>query len=571
MRSSTSKAVQSLSELEVWVIDCQTTGASPAHGAVLEIGWARVTANGAGVDRSEAHWVALPPGERVTARVRELTGFDEALASATLGAPEVWQRLRASMDHAPRVPAAIHFASFELAFLRDWANRFEPGGAFPLDAVCLHAVATRLYPDLPRQSLRALAGYLGHGLDLTRRCSAHVEATAFIWQRLAIELGARGVHSWDELARFLAAPKPRRGKKRHFPLPSARYRSLPDAPGVYHFLRANGDLLYVGKAASLKKRVSGHFTGGAATTPRALEMLAQIHDVQIVCTRTVLEAALLENEEIKTRAPLYNLQLTNDGASWFASARLDSVRPAPDAEHRRGPLPSTFSVRAVRVIRDLLAGAEATPLRRAIAVETAERWAPDAAVFAAGFARFVERHVGPDAPSDSRRALVLGARRLLAAARSPGARDDSESDADEPTASPGSWDADRVLRHLERAVAHGHQLLDRARWLCLLCDSLVVFREPSSELSRRLTLRGGRLVDARDAPPDALGEVEPARTSMRPLCVRQASLDRAHYDRLRTLTTELKRIQRDGGEVAVRVGRSRWLRAEALAGVLRGV
>jgi DNA polymerase III subunit epsilon len=563
------EAVEPLSELAVWVIDCQTTGASPAHGVVLEIGWGRVTAGGSGVERAEAHWVALPPGERVTERVRELTGFDEALASVTLQAAEVWQRLRASMEHAARVPAAIHFASFELAFLRDWAGRFEPGGRFPLDAVCLHALAARLYPDLPRQSLRALAGYLGHGLDLQRRCSAHVEATAFIWQRLAVALGECGVHTWDELARFLAAPKPPRGKKRRFALPSARYRSLPDAPGVYRFLRGNGDLLYVGKAASLKKRVSGHFTAGAATTPRALEMLAQIHDIQITSTPTVLEAALLENEEIKALGPLYNLQLTNDGASWFVSSRLDSARPEPDAEHRRGPLPSTFSVRAVGAIRELSRGAEASRSRRAVAVETWERWAPDEDVFSAGFARLVERHPALDAQKDPRRALGQIARQLRAGAPAPGARgEEAENDAGEPSPSLGSWDPERVLRHLERAIAHGHQLLERARWLCLLCDSVVIFREPGSELSRQLTLRGGHVLEASDV---ASGGPEPGPLEPRSLLERQASLDRTHYDRLRTLTTELKRVQRDGGTVAVRVGRARWLRGGALARILRGV
>jgi DNA polymerase-3 subunit epsilon len=563
--------VQSLSELAVWVVDCQTTGASPAHGAVLEIGWARVSASSAELAHAEAHWVALPPGERVTPRVRELTGFDEALASVTLEAAEVWQRLRASMEHAPRVPAAIHFASFELAFLRDWASRFEPSAPFPFDAVCLHAIAARLYPDLPRQSLRALAGYLGHGLDLTRRCSAHVEATAFIWQRLALELGARGVHTWDELAQFLAAPKPPRGKKRRFALPSARYRSLPDAPGVYRFLRANGDLLYVGKAASLKKRVSGHFTAGVASTPRALEMLAQIHDIQITPTPTVLEAALLENEEIKARKPLYNLQLTNDGASWFVGSGLDSVRAEPDAEHRRGPLPSTFSVRAVGVIRELLRGAEPTRARRAVAVETSERWAPDEAAFAAGFARFVARHLAGGAARDPRRALTSVGHQLLAAARAPGARgEEAESEGEEATSAQTSWDPDRVLRHLERAVAHGQQLLDRARWLCLLCDSTVVFREPGSELTRRLTLHGGHVLDASDAPPQGLASASADCHELvaRSLHDRQASLDRTHYDRLRTLTTELKRILRDGGTVAVRVSRRRWFRDGALARLL---
>jgi DNA polymerase III subunit epsilon len=575
--------VQPLSELALWVIDCQTTGASPAHGVVLEIGWGRVSAGFPEVQRAESHWVALPPGERVSARVRQLTGFDEALATTALGAEQVWQRLRADMAHAPRVPAAIHFAQFELAFLRDWANRFEPGQPFPLDTVCLHAIAARLHPDLPRQSLRALAGYLGHGIDLTRRCSAHVEATAFIWHRLATELAEQGVGTWEQLASWLSAPKPARSgaRKRRFPLPSTRYRSLPDAPGVYRFLRARGDLLYVGKAASLKKRVSGHFTAGSATTPRALEMLSQIHDIAVTCTPSVLEAALLENEEIKATKPLYNLQLTNDGHTWFMSSRLDSFRPLPDAEHRLGPLPSTFSPRAVGALRQLLAGEPATRALRAAAVETWERWAPDEAVFAAGFARFVERHppllessharsLDPNAP---RRALTSIARQLLSAARAPGARAEeaelaAEVEADEPSGAPDAWDPERVLRHLERGLAHGHQLLARARWLCLLCDSIVVFREPGSERARQLELASGHVLAAGDVSADP---ASPARLRLRPLRERQASFDRSLYDRLRTLTTELKRIQRDGGTVAVRVARERWLCGSALAGVLAWV
>lgn len=574
-----------LSELGVWVIDCQTTGASPAHGVVLEIGWGLCTAGSPRVERAEAHWVALPPGERVSSRVRQLTGFDEAVASVSLAAPEVWQRLRAGMAHAPRVPAAIHFASFELAFLRDWASRFEPEATFPLDAVCLHAIAARLHPDLPRQSLRALAGFLGHGLDLTRRCAAHVEATAFIWHRLATELRERGVGTWQELASWLEAPKPPRssGRKHRFPLPSARYRSLPDTPGVYRFLRANGDLLYVGKAASLRKRVSGHFTAGQATTSRALEMLTQIHDIQVTPTASALEAALLENEEIKLRKPLYNLQLTNDGHSWFMNAQLSSFRSAPDAEHRLGPLPSTFSARAVGAVRELLAGAAPTRALRALAVETWERWAPEEAVFGEGFRLFIERHAelralsqpvaaaSSDARPDPRRALLRVARRLLAAARARGARGEeveAQLDVDEPAASVDSWDADRVLRHLERAVAHGHQLLSRARWLCLLCDSSVAYREPSGDRVRQLVITRGELVAVADA---AAGEPSSPRLPSRPLAQRQSAFDRSQYDRLRTLTTEIKRIQRDGGSVSIQVARRRWLSGEALARLLAAV
>lgn len=561
------RAVARLSELAVWVVDCQTTGASPAHGAVLEIGWGIASAASPDVQRSEVYWVALPPGARVSARVRELTGFDAATASGALGAEEVWRRLRASMQHATPAPAAIHFAKFELAFLRDWSSRFEPGAGFPLDAVCLHAIAARLHPDLPRQSLRALAGYLGHGITLVRRCSEHVEASAFIWHKLVSELAEQGVSTWEDLSRWLAAPKPARAgpKKRRFALPSARYRGLPDAPGVYRFLRANGGLLYVGKAASLKKRVSGHFTAGVGSTPRALEMLSQIHDVQVTVVPTVLEAALLENEEIKATRPLYNLQLTAAGPSWFVDDALGSFARAPGARHRRGPLPSTSAVRGLGAVVALAAGEPASLERRAAAVEVRERWAPPEGLFAEAFQTFVERHALRGSTAELRRHVVGVARVLLGEVRREAV---TEADAEEPSGAPELWDVERVLRHLERAVAHGQQLLDRARWLCLLCESLVEFREPGSDRTRRLLVHVGQPLVAADV---AAGEPVPAPGARLSLLERQAAFDRAHYDRLRTLTTELKRIQRDGGSVAVRLGRGRRLEGAMLERLLRSV
>ena len=59
-----------LSELPVWVFDCQTTGASPTHGVVLEIGWGVAFARQPLAERAESHWVALPPGLRAMAAIR---------------------------------------------------------------------------------------------------------------------------------------------------------------------------------------------------------------------------------------------------------------------------------------------------------------------------------------------------------------------------------------------------------------------------------------------------------------------------------------------------------------------
>jgi DNA polymerase-3 subunit epsilon len=273
--------VRALADLDVLIVDCQTTGASPAFGCVLELGWGVARASRSELASAEAHWIALPEGQRVPRQVQKITGYQPAHAADALPDSDAWARLRQAVQHATAAPTAIHYARFELAFLRDWSARFDPHSPFPFDAVCVHAIATRLYPDLPRQSLRALAGYLGHSLDLARRSLGHVEATAFVWRSLCAELARRGIVSWEQLQAWLAerAPAKKRTTKPSYPLPSERYRSLPDAPGVYRFLRSNGDLLYVGKAASLKKRVSSHFVG-RASKQLAPEMLTQVNEIE---------------------------------------------------------------------------------------------------------------------------------------------------------------------------------------------------------------------------------------------------------------------------------------------------
>jgi DNA polymerase III subunit epsilon len=569
-----SSALPPLAHLEVLIVDCQTTGATPAQGAVLELGWAVTQAEPHAVRHLESHWIALPAGKTVPAQVRKLTGYDPARHTLTLPPAEAWQRLRSLLPTGSPVPMAIHYAHFELGFLRDWGQQFEPELPFPFDAVCVHAIARRLFPELPRRSLRALAGYLGHGLELERRCLGHVEATAFIWSKLSHELCARGVSSWADLREWLATPAPPRPRKRRYPLPAAVYRALPDQPGVYRFLRRNGDVLYVGKASSLRKRVAGHFTAGSSTTERALEMLTQVHEIRPTPTATALEAALLENEEIKSLAPPYNIQLLDeDRHTWFFDRTLDHAAPAPDGDHRRGPVPSPGSVRALRALQELLGGTEPNVALRARAVGAPERWAPDERVFADGYAALLARHaLAATAPERVERELLRVARQLLATtAEEPGSVSEETDEALTASAPPSlrGWDPERVLRHLERGLSHGHQLLQRARWLCLLFDCTIVFHE-LKRAPRLLLLRAGRVVEARDLdePASAL-----LRTSspQRPLHERQAAFDRKQYDRSRTLTSELKRVLRDGGSVRIGLGRQRWLSDPALRAGLRWI
>ena len=91
----------------------------------------------------------------------------------------------------------------------------------------------------------------------------------------------------------------------------AALRSLPSAPGVYRMITAKGDVLYVGKAKNLRKRVSSYASEALLST-RILRMVAQTASLEVVATHTEVEALLLEANLIKQLRPRYNILLRDD-------------------------------------------------------------------------------------------------------------------------------------------------------------------------------------------------------------------------------------------------------------------
>jgi excinuclease ABC subunit C len=115
-----------------------------------------------------------------------------------------------------------------------------------------------------------------------------------------------------------------------------KIRSLPDAPGVYLFKDAGGEVLYIGKAVSLRKRVQSYFTDRdfGYDAERLGSMVGQIADVEFLLTANELEALILESNLIKQRRPRYNIVLRDDKHYPFIRLNLKDPFPALQVSRR---------------------------------------------------------------------------------------------------------------------------------------------------------------------------------------------------------------------------------------------
>lgn len=139
-----------------------------------------------------------------------------------------------------------------------------------------------------------------------------------------------------------------------------KLKGLPKEPGVYFHKSADGEIIYVGKAAVLRNRVRQYFQASRSRDPKTEALVEEIHDTDWMVVDSELEALFLEAEMIRRYMPRYNILLRDDKALSYIRIDYDSDyptvtttrRPLDDGARYFGPYFSTYSVRqALKLLR----------------------------------------------------------------------------------------------------------------------------------------------------------------------------------------------------------------------------
>ncbi|GGP41381.1 DEDD exonuclease domain-containing protein [Saccharothrix coeruleofusca] len=311
-----------LRETTFVVVDLETTGARAAEDAITEIGAVKVRGG-----RVLGEFGTLVDPERgIPPQVAALTGITERMVA---DAPKLAAVLPAFLEFAAGAVLVAHNSGFDVGFLKAACERH--GYPWPKPpVVCTVRLARRVLSreEAPSCKLSALAELFRVPVTPNHRALTDARATVQVLHRLLERVGSVGVHSVEELLAYLPEVTPQQRRKRELAA------HLPNAPGVYLFRGPNEEVLYVGTASDLRRRVRQYFTASEGRQ-RLREMVALAVRVDAVPCAHPLEAEVRELRLITAHKPAYNRRSKNQGAWWLALTdeafpRLSLVRTPRD-------------------------------------------------------------------------------------------------------------------------------------------------------------------------------------------------------------------------------------------------
>ena len=266
------------------IVDIETTGGS--HGnRITEIAAVKTD----GVRILDSYETLINPHIFIPKSITLLTGITNNMVNSAPDFEEV------SSDFLKFLEGSIfvaHNVSFDYSIIK---NHFEDLSIpFNSKKLCTVRLSRSIIPNHASYSLGKLCRELGIKNHKRHRAMGDAQATTQLFHMLFQKDLDFINHSLNQLSRESILPPN---------LPKSEFESMPNSVGVYYLLGEKMEILYVGKAKDMKKRIVSHFT---ETTRKKSELLRRIHHVSFVETGNELIALLLESDEIKKHYPPYN-------------------------------------------------------------------------------------------------------------------------------------------------------------------------------------------------------------------------------------------------------------------------
>ena len=328
----------SLRQTTFVVVDLETTGGrawgteEKTPDAITEIGAVKV--RGGAVLGEFA--TLVDPQRSIPPQIVHLTGITSAMVC---DAPTIDAVLPMFLEFAGNSVLVAHNAGFDIGFLRAAAQRCDIAWPRP-PVLCTVRLARRVLSreEAPSVRLAALARLFAATSQPTHRALDDARATVDVLHALIERVGNQGVHTYADLRAYLPNVTPAQRRKR------VLAQGLPHRPGVYLFRGPSGEVLYVGTAVDLRRRVGQYFTG-ADPRGRMKEMVTLAATVDHVECAHALEAGVRELRMLAAHAPPYNRRSKFPQRWWWvaltdeAFPRLAALR-APRHDRVIGPFRS---------------------------------------------------------------------------------------------------------------------------------------------------------------------------------------------------------------------------------------
>ncbi len=302
------------------VVDVETTGLSADRNRIIEIAIVKIE----NLKVTDKLSYLINPQTYIPPFITSLTGISN---DDVYGAPKFSEIVDEIISFTDKTILTAHNFTFDSSFLN--SEFMICGREFESEySCCTLKIARNIYPTLKSKSLSSVAHSLNLKNSNAHRALGDAEITAKVLLRMIKDLKQKdNIVTVRELLSYQKGyqESPLLNVKKEL---QEDYRSLPNAPGIYYFTNKKDEIIYVGKAKSIRERVKTYFSPSAPR--KATKIVKQAARLKHIITNSELTALLTEAETIKILNPKHNSLLKKFGNKYFI--RITRTHKSPKLE-----------------------------------------------------------------------------------------------------------------------------------------------------------------------------------------------------------------------------------------------